>query len=961
MSVIERKVKAIIEDKLGVDEAEITFDVTFEQLGADSLDCVELLMEVEKEFGISISDEEADRMETVGDAIEYIAVKTQSDERDSKSETTHDYEKEILDEISKKTGRQVRKSERWRNFLYAGGLIQTLNDRYGIEMTISDDSLKRADTIGELVSLINSTLQDVITKRDNRPPVSENDIITMISSVLGKEVNRGTSLQVAGLDIHSYIMLKNALNEKYGLSLEKPFFSFKNIGQIIDSIKEQDLKYKGTHTNEVDYIGQQIDLPTTKSESTTKGESTDLSNDDIETDIDTVVSKKYEWAITPDKTKHQYVIGIDFGHGETSAAYCAIGWESTKGQLGAVKDIDFGSNTKVIPSAISITKDGRAYIGDAAFLPEVLNKANVNVCFKKKPESLEGKSEQLMIRFMKEVYKTIVERNSALFPEGNHLVYIATPSGWEEKDQNLYGQMAAMAGLPMGGITSESRAAFIKAQQDPDSGLPLYIDKGAIVFDMGSSTLDFTYLTRDNKKPIDWGDNCGASKVERLIYESKREGNDEIIEFEKKYPNLVDALLFEARKAKEKVYFHPDMPCNISVNFETIVDGDEEFEDTKLKFKFKANDPDDEQKKKGYISLNKFLEEKGYIGTIRDAMMTFKNEKIAGKPIHVAFLTGGASRMDFIKELVKECWGLPYDRIYRDQDPSLTISQGVAVLGRGDIRSGGAQNTKYLLEEITANINDIYTPFAEILTQKVAEEMKASVVHAFIEFRDCSVDISLNDLQDRIGQWIESDKNNIGDWATECYQNVFEEKTADIRAKLDSIVCEFSNTGLQMGRVGSVNLTLPNLDLRDISEQMNEIGAEFAAEAGSFTEGVANAAIDGAIGFGLGMLIGGPLAWILAGGYFVAKYLFGEEESEYEKKRKAMEKDLDSSARLQVFNAFFDETKGKWDEVAQSIENTVHRAISGNISLKSKINEQSSKVIREYAQECINQTRSMLD
>ena len=45
------------------------------------------------------------------------------------------------------------------------------------------------------------------------------------------------------------------------------------------------------------------------------------------------------------------------------------------------------------------------------------------------------------------------------------------------------------------------------------------------------------------------------------------------------------------------------------------------------------------------------LEEKGYIGAIRNAMMIFKNEKIAGKPIHVAFLTGGASRMDFIKDL----------------------------------------------------------------------------------------------------------------------------------------------------------------------------------------------------------------------------------------------------------------------------------------------------------------------
>ena len=389
-----------------------------------------------------------------------------------------------------------------------------------------------------------------------------------------------------------------------------------------------------------------------------------IANDDHDIKPDnneTIVNKRYTWAIMPDKNKHEYIIGIDFGHGETSAAYCPIGWDAGKGQLGNVKDIDFGSNTKVIPSAISITTDGKAYIGDAAFLPEVLNNAKAKVCFKKKPEDINGEAEQLMMRFMKEVYAKIKERNSALFTEGNHLVYIATPSGWDDEAKNLYGQMASKAGLPMGGITSESRAAFIKAQQDPDSGLPQYIDKGAIVFDMGSSTLDFTYLTRDSKNPIDWGDDCGASKVEKIIYASKRDGNEEIKEFEQKYPHLTDALLFEARKAKEKVYFHPDMPCRITVNFENIVE-DEEFEDTKMKFKYQPGE------------LNKMLEEKGYIDAIRKAMLTFKNEKIAGKPIYVAFLTGGASDLDFIKQLVKECWGLSDDRIIDRKSTRLNSS-----------------------------------------------------------------------------------------------------------------------------------------------------------------------------------------------------------------------------------------------------------------------------------------------
>ena len=73
MSEIEAKVKEIIVDKLGVDAADVTPEASFtNDLGADSLDTVELIMEFEKEFGITIPDEDAEKITTVGDAISYI-------------------------------------------------------------------------------------------------------------------------------------------------------------------------------------------------------------------------------------------------------------------------------------------------------------------------------------------------------------------------------------------------------------------------------------------------------------------------------------------------------------------------------------------------------------------------------------------------------------------------------------------------------------------------------------------------------------------------------------------------------------------------------------------------------------------------------------------------------------------------------------------------------------------------
>ena len=73
MSEIQSKVTEIIVDKLGVDAAEVKPEASFKNdLGADSLDTVELIMELEKEFDVQIPDSEAEKIQTVGDAIAYI-------------------------------------------------------------------------------------------------------------------------------------------------------------------------------------------------------------------------------------------------------------------------------------------------------------------------------------------------------------------------------------------------------------------------------------------------------------------------------------------------------------------------------------------------------------------------------------------------------------------------------------------------------------------------------------------------------------------------------------------------------------------------------------------------------------------------------------------------------------------------------------------------------------------------
>ena len=77
MSAVDKRVKEIVAEQLGVDEAQVTNEASLmDDLGADSLDTVELVMALEEEFDIEISDEDAEKIQTVNDAVEYITEHT---------------------------------------------------------------------------------------------------------------------------------------------------------------------------------------------------------------------------------------------------------------------------------------------------------------------------------------------------------------------------------------------------------------------------------------------------------------------------------------------------------------------------------------------------------------------------------------------------------------------------------------------------------------------------------------------------------------------------------------------------------------------------------------------------------------------------------------------------------------------------------------------------------------------
>lgn len=639
------------------------------------------------------------------------------------------------------------------------------------------------------------------------------------------------------------------------------------------------------------------------------------------------------------KKKYEYVIGIDLGHGETSAAICPLQWDKGPKEEDPVKDLEMGGNRKVIPSAITILEDCTAYIGDAAFNPEILKKASVRVCFKQAPKDINGEAEKVMIRFMHEVYVRIRENNQALLQEGNHLVYIATPSGWNKQHQALYMQMAEAAGLPIIGVTQESRAAFVHAQKNAISGLSKNIHKGAIVFDMGSSTLDFTYLSDACAKPIDYGYNCGASLVEKTIYGKKRDEVDAIRLFEEKYPKLVDYLLFQARAAKEKIYFEPSLPYKKTINFEDFVD-DEELEDERFKFNFQPG------------QLDELLVQTGYVKKIEDAMIDFRQTKIHNQPIYGVFRTGGASRMDFIDELVCKCWGVTSEQIYHDTDPSLTISQGVAEVARMDLKTEGMD--KSLDESIKELMggSQIYDTFIDEFGYELWNKVTDKIADIINYFGEAEKDYSINDLQYGLAQGISETINEVSPQASDFIQQSIETNLKDIQEKVDNIIRHYSQQGINT-KV-SYSVTIPQISDINLEGVMDGISQRITEESSGWGEVIAAVGIGGAIG--VLIAAGGPLAWILGGLGYLAYKFFGKEPTEEEKKAKAMEKELNLEERKKVHN----ELENKWDDILEQVRQSILSSLTSDNTIKQAIKKCVEQTLESY-RENLKSARILID
>lgn len=584
--------------------------------------------------------------------------------------------------------------------------------------------------------------------------------------------------------------------------------------------------------------------------------------------------------ITPDKNKHKYVVGIDYGHGETSAAISSIEWGKDAG-LRETKvldiDLDRAARKKVITSAICHVNEG-ILIGDEAF-EHMTDNNGIRVCFKQKPESIDGEAERLMIDYMKAVYSRIRENQEEL-TDTNHIVYIARPSGWvEEEAKELYRQMAIQAGIPLGGLTSESRAAIFYAKS-PSVNFAKEISKGAIVFDLGSSTLDFTYLS-DTEKPIDFGYNLGASIIDNAILENMILKDDDVKEFVGKYPEYRDALKFKGRKFKEDAYGRNEDSKTIGgFPLGNIIsdteDSYDDYADCYVKLRI-AN----------LGELNDMVNSTtNYMDELKNALEDYKTTKIPGKTVNGVFLTGGASRMNFIRPIISEAFSLPLEKVKIDNDnPSLTISRGIALLGATDA------TTTILVSELKKSLpsminNDkMLSNLVDSLAKNITEEAWNAVDKTCSSWVKTGSTTDEDELKQKLEREIKSfQTHKVPGIINRTIQSFLKEGTEDVRKKMNEIISRYA-PGREISSSGSVNVG----DVKAINDSLSEMSATISKICDSITNVVSDV---------LWATLGIFLFGLFSVAYYVIKGAINHFRPNEDKRKDKAEKILDKKYKV---------------------------------------------------------------
>lgn len=656
--------------------------------------------------------------------------------------------------------------------------------------------------------------------------------------------------------------------------------------------------------------------------------------------------------IIPNKNTHEYVIGIDFGHGETSADICNIQWQDNYLKLLPPESIEIFNNVNAIKSVLLIEElDGETnyFIGEQAISrfgsrkKQSAAKQSYYSYFKKAPSKMTPEERQVMESFMREVYLQIRRQRSEL-TDTNHLVYIACPSNsdkWSDQEQIAYADIALSAGLPLAtidgvgdGIIRESRAAFLKARNNPKSKSA--IKEGILLIDFGSSTVDLTYYsTHHTEKPIDdGGAECGASNVEIRITDELKRTEPKIQEAIDANPSAATAVLLAVREAKEKYYSFDGEDMEISISLTKLTGG-------AVMGAIEKYYSDDE--------IIKILSE--YIGEIRTCFEQYRDRYLTNMPIKMIFLTGGASRMQFIQDLARDVFHYEGE-FYREINPSLTISNGIALAGRADLRSSDLKGVLDKDIDEIGNQNKFPKKVIEAGSKEIANCVLDVIEKRYELFKSRTADSSLESLESEIKEEL-SGMDYAAAFNKPFADVLREEVNVTVLPELNAVVADY----------------FPDEKLKEITTRQ-KISTDVTISTENI-EPIINKSVDSiseGLMLGLLKLLGSIVGGIVSMALAAAIRVLGNPEKGFWETADSIAsrimpnwngKDtvLDSEKRATIYANFLENRPS----FAQNIQESLCKDLNSNQQLNDSIKAVFKTEAKKYVEEQIKQVRLMLN
>ena len=183
------------------------------------------------------------------------------------------------------------------------------------------------------------------------------------------------------------------------------------------------------------------------------------------------------------------------------------------------------------------------------------------------------------------------------------------------------------------------------------------------------------------------------------------------------------------------------------------------------------------------------------------------------------------------------------------------------------------------------------------------------------------------------------------------FQSAIKENLEPVQQKVNMIISHYSSQ-----TVSSSNATLDvsciQINNVNLDGTINEISNTIIEDSSGWTEAIAG----GAIGLGIALFFGGPLAWLIGGGALLGKYLFGEKKSEWEKKKEAMSKKLNAEQRKTVLESI----GNQWEEIQKKMYGSIESSIKNNSQLKNTIIKETNKIIDSY-EASLKKARILID